>query len=96
MDIAQALALALTGVVIVPFLQVLKRYMKVEGPVMLWVSLVLSWIVAIFVVVATGKMSLADVLNHPGMLFGSGGITTTIAWAVYGSIKKRMNLGGKD
>ena len=92
MDMAQTLALAVTGVVLVPFLQMLKRYMKLEGPAMLWVSLILSWAIAIFVVVATGKISLADVFNHPGVLFGSGGIVITITQAVYGSIKKQMNL----
>lgn len=92
MDLAQTLALGLTGVVVVPLLQVLKRYVHVEGPAMLWISLVVSWAVAIVVVVVTGKMSLASIISDPGILLGSGGIVISVAQAVYGSIKNK--LGG--
>ena len=93
MDVAQTLALALTGVVVVPLLQVLKRYMHIEGAPMFWVALFFSWAVAILVVIATGQMSPTEVLSDPGVLFGSGGIVVTIAQAVYRSIKEKLNGG---
>lgn len=96
MDIAQVLALALTGGVVVPLLQVLKRYMHIEGAPMFWIALFFSWGVAILVVIATGKMSPTEVLNNPGVLFGSGGIVITVAQAVYRSIKERMGLGDQS
>jgi len=92
MDLAQTLALGLTGVVVVPLLQVIKRYMHLEGPAMLWISLLFSWVVAILVVVVTGQMSLGDIVSNPGVLLGSGGIVMSVAQAVYGSIKDK--LGG--
>ena len=93
MDIAQTLALALTGVAVVPLLQVLKRYMHIEGAPMFWTALFSSWAVAILVVIATGQVSPTAVLNDPGVLFGSGGIVVTIAQAVYRSIKEKLNGG---
>ena len=86
----------IVGVVLVPILQWLKRALNFSGPVMLWFTLFVSFLASAAVCLLTGKVTAEQLLTQPTVWLGSSGVVFSTAMLVYGSIKERMNLGGKS
>lgn len=91
MDITQTLVLTLSGIILVPLLQVLKKYLRLQGAPLLWVTFFLSLFLSGLVCIMTGKETVA-VFSDPLKLFGNGSIIFGISQVVYRSLKERLNL----
>lgn len=90
MDLVQTLALALAGVIVVPVLQVLKRSLKLSGAVMAWFAYLCSIATAVVALAVFGKVTVAQLIADPGLLFGSSGLVMATATVVYQSVKERV------
>lgn len=96
MDVGlQALASALTGMVLVPFLQWFKARTGLKGEAMRAVALLGSIGLSVLVLFLTGKASGADIgtVNFWLSLMGAG--TNQVAYAVWKLVwEKVANMGG--
>jgi len=92
MDLTQTLALALSGAVAVPVLQVLKHTLGLKGPVMAWFAYGVSVVIAVVVLLVFGNITLPGLLADPTVLFGAGGVVMATASVVYQSLKDRLKL----
>ena len=92
-QITLVLATTLAGIVAVPILQVLKRYLKLSDTPMAWAATVFAIIIGASAALLTGQVTLSDLLANPFLLLGSGGIVGLIGQPVYRTIKEKLGLG---
>lgn len=88
---AEALALALTGIVLVPLLQLVKRYTHLQGAPMIWLAFLVSLFTGGLASVWTGAETWA-VFADPLKLFGSGSVVFAVAQVVYRTLKEKLAL----
>lgn len=86
----QTLALLLTGIVAVPILQLLKRYLKLSGTPMVWIAFIASLFLATLALLLTGKATLPELLKDPFTFFGSGGLVMSLATVIYRTLKEKL------
>ena len=92
-QITLVLATTLAGIVAVPILQVLKRYLKLSDTPMAWAATVFAIIIGASAALLTGQVTLSDLLANPFLLFGAGGIVQLFAQPAYRTIKEKLGLG---
>lgn len=69
--------------------QIVKRLTGWSGPRMAKVAALVAFGFGAVVAILTGLASIGEVLS-PAVLVGGGGITATLAGAIYGTLKDRM------
>ena len=89
----QTLGLMLAGVIAVPLLQLVKRYFKLANVPMVWIAWIFSLLLAAMTLIILGKLTLAELLADPFLLFGSGGIVMSLATIIYRTLKEKLSLG---
>jgi hypothetical protein len=90
MELAQTLALALSGVIAVPVLQLLKKAWKIEGTLMAWFSFLFAVVLSVVALATFGQLPLVQILGDPALLFTSGGVVMAVSQVVYASIKSKL------
>ncbi len=92
-EMTMVLANLLAGALAVPILQVLKRYLSLSGPPMMWFTAIVCVIIGGLATTLTGQATFGQLFADPFLLIGSGGIVGTVATAVYRTVSEKLGLG---
>ena len=88
-EMTQTLALALTGVIAVPLLQILKRLFRISDAPFAWLAYAFSLLLAVAASLATGQISPSD-LADPLVVFSQGSVVFAVSQVVYRTLREKL------